>query len=375
MLRVVRIIRAHVVVGAVCVDRLGRVVGVLRVVQRRVVDEVVEVVRLGRSERGGRGAELRIGFVLVRGERLAVRGDVRGERLVRVRQRLLDAILERHGVEHADRECVVDRGGHGAVLVDRRRVQAQWEQLLGHLHAHRVGLLAVRDGDDQVGEVRGTVDRVAGDFAFERVGRGLAVFARLGGLLRELLACEHNAGEVLDRHVFAEFVGEGDGAALHTRLGRGGDRRARLAGDGGPDVVEDARELVGVRGVHVVVGVRRALSEFAERGARRVRVVARYGLHVAVGVRGQIVDVIGLERAHCIDQCTGVLERFCFLDGLVAIPWIAVGEEDDDGIGVRAFVLVNQLVGELESFRGVGAAKVGQAVDDAFEGRRVIGEA
>ncbi len=60
MLRVVRVVRALVVVGLPRFNRRRRVVQTLGVVQRRVLREVVEVVRRGRCEHCGRRAVRRL---------------------------------------------------------------------------------------------------------------------------------------------------------------------------------------------------------------------------------------------------------------------------------------------------------------------------
>ena len=136
MLRIVRVVRALVVVGLrhAVFDGLRRVFQILGIVQRRVLREVVEVVRRRRREHGGRRTVRRRRLcrrvVGVRQEvhiaaRVGMLCDVLTHRRIRLGHLVSHTVFQRNVVEQADRVRACDARRHVAVFVHLRRVQAQ----------------------------------------------------------------------------------------------------------------------------------------------------------------------------------------------------------------------------------------------------------
>ena len=134
MLRVVRVVRALVVVCLLRFDRRRRVVQTLGVVQRRVLREVVEVVCRGWREHGGRAAVGAIGRRVVRvrqeahtavGVDVGLIGEILSHLLIGIRHLRQGAVFEVDLVEQAHRVRACDARRHVAVFVHLRRVQAQ----------------------------------------------------------------------------------------------------------------------------------------------------------------------------------------------------------------------------------------------------------
>ena len=403
MLRVVRVVRALVVVGLPRFDPRRRVVRALGVVQRRVLREVVEVVRRGRCEHGGRAAEITVCRLAVRirqeahaavGVDIGRIGEILLHLLIGIRHLRQCAFFEVDLVEQAHRVRAVDFRRHLAVFVHRGRVQAQRQQFGGDIDGDEIAGLAliVRDDDLHRAQIGFLVDLVRLDLAFERVG-GLRTVRR--GLRRDrlvLLPREHDAVHAGHAHVVAKLVGEGHHtvaggrAALRFSL----DRRIRVARDLAPNRVEHGVQRVGVGRGQIIVRVRGLRAQLRVR--RGIRVVARDTLHervrperhVAIACHlGHVGGRIGAgEDADRIDGSAVGLHGFCLGNGGIrhlvfegiAARRLAISEEDDDlrSVGTR---VVEHLVGVLQTIIRARGASGGKVADRALQCFQAIGQA
>ncbi len=363
MPRIVCVIRALVVIRLPCFNRRRRVVQTLGIVQRRVLCEVVEVVRRGRREHGGRASVGAIGRRVVRVRQeahTAVVADVGRIReilshlFVRLRDLRFGTVFEVDLVEQAHRIRAVDARRHIAVFVHVRRVQAQRQQFGGDIDGDEIAGLApiVRDDDLHRAQIGRLIDLICSDGAFERIDGLRAVRRRRRGDRFVLLAGEHDAVHLRHAHIVAELVGERHNAVAQAlgrpTLGRGLDRRCRIARHLIPDRVEHGVERIGVGRRKIVVSVRRACAKGFRREACRVRVVARDALHerirferlitVSRNARDIGVWIGAFENTDRIDRSAVGLHRLrvangVLRDGVIEIALrrrLPVSEEDDD---------------------------------------------
>ncbi len=394
MPRIVCVIRALVVIRLPCFNRRRRVVQTLGIVQRRVLCEVVEVVRRGRREHGGRASVGAIGRRVVRvrqeahtavGVDVGWIGEILSHLFVRLRDLRFGTVFEVDLVEQAHRIRAVDARRHIAVFVHVRRVQAQRQQFGGDIDGDEIAGLApiVRDDDPHRAQIGFLVDLIRLDLAFERVGR-LRTVRR--GLRRDrlvLLPREHDAVHAGHAHVVAKLVGEGhhtvagSRAALRFSL----DRRIRVARDLAPDCVEHGIERVSVGCGQIVVRVRGLRAQL--RVLRGIRVVARHTLHervrlerrvAAVGHLGHVGGRIGAgEDADRIDGSAIGLHGSCLGDGGIRhitikaiIAGLSVGEEDDN-LRCVSSRLAKHFIRFSHAFTCLGAAFCAQVTHDGLQ--------
>ena len=375
-------IRASVVVRLAALQRVRRAGGqCLVLVDGRVLADVVIAVGGGRRKARA-GVAVRVARPGV-GKELdaAVSGLMVGQVVrhvgVGAGKKVGHLVLQARAEEHANGEG--QRRGTRALLgIDAKR--AQRDERRRNLHGHvvaRAGVLRPANLDDDAREVARGVQRGlrgAGE------GIGVDVAARRLRVGRENLVGEHDAAEVVNLHVVAELVGKGHvpGLVLEAVANLGG-----IAG-GLEDLLRDALKecfevarggggLV-VRGVGAHAGAEVVIS-------RRVRVVARHGVHKGVLAPGGVGRVRAVEDSDGVYGRAGVLHGLGRRDGGVGNAGLeavrrgrrAIGKEDHNLGGTRAAVGSKLGGSQLEAIvRPRGAGRLDR-VDDALQGSCACG--
>ena len=297
---------------------------------------------------------------------------------VRAGKKVGNLALQARAEEHTDGKGQ-RRGAHALLGIDLKRPKRNQgrRDLHGHVVA-RAGVLRPADLDDNAREVAcGVQSGLCG--AGE--GVGIDVTARRLCVRRENLLSEHDAAEVVDLHVVAELVGEGDvpGLVLKAVVDLGG-----VAGgleDLLRDVLKEGLEVVGGGGGLVVSGRgARAVAELVV--GSRLRVVARHGVHKGVLAPRGVGRVRAAEDADGIDGRAHVLHGLGRADRGVGDGTLkiirrgrrAVGKEDHN-LGGSSAPMVRELGrSELEAIirpRGAGGTDRIHSVLQRFRARRV----
>ena len=360
-------IRVPVVVRLAALQRVCRADAQLRVlIDGRVLVDVVVAVGGGRRE-----ARAGVAVFAARpcvGKKLdaTIGGRVVSQVVahigVRAGKKVGNLVLQARAEEHADGEGQ-RRGARALLGIDLERPKRNQgrRDLHGHVVA-RAGVLRPGDLDDDAREVACGVQRGLGGAG---EGVGIDVTARRLCVRRENLFGEHDAAEVVDLHVVAELVGEGDvpGLVLKAVVDLGG-----VAGgleDLLRDVLKEGLEVARGGGRLVVRGASHAVAEVVV--GRRLRVVARHGVHKGVLAPGDVGRVCAAEDANGVDGRTCVLHGLGRADGGVGDATFkavrrgrrAIGKEDHDLGGARAAVGSKLGRSELKAVvrpRGAGRA-------------------
>ena len=241
--------------------------------------------------------------------------------------------------------------------------------------------------NDQVGQIGISVNRVAGHSASERIFCAIRIAALLGKLLPRI---DHLV-EVLDFHVGAKLIREGDitahgGIIIHNDRGR--SRGDRILNDCLEDFVQfftvlRGQIVFGILGTLATVRVRRGIGEVAGHGMHERIALLRVGRIVVRSIR---IRRIGTRKdTHRIDRGTAILQGLGSCHGVICDPRVktivmvrlAIGKENDNGFGILAFankspcLARDKPTGMLQAVIRAGCTGGLQIIDGIFQILRI----